>query len=109
MNIYNKEGSLSVCPFVYLFVHIPVSPVCLFVRPPSNCKQRPPKAANLRVYINIYDRDRVSVGAVGAAAPTLFLDKGSCTHRFGVGVKKSGYICTHTFEFLTRSLLVVVL
>ena len=48
MNIYNKEGSLSVC-----FVHIPVSPVCLFVRPPSNCKQRPPKAANLRVYINI--------------------------------------------------------
>ena len=55
MNIYNKEGSLSVCPFVYLFVHIPVSPVCLFVRPPSNCKQRPPKAANLRVYINIYE------------------------------------------------------
>ena len=49
-------------------------------------------------------RGRVSVGAVGAAAPTLFLDKGSCTHRFGVGVKKSGDICTHTFEFLTRSL-----
>ena len=51
-------------------------------------------------------RALVSVGAVGAAAPTLFLDKGSCTHRFGVGVKKSGYICTHTFEFLTKPLIV---
>ena len=53
-----------------------------------------------------YYRDRASVGAVGAAAPTLFSERLFCTHRNTLKqiniqeFHRKSIFCTHIFQSL---------